>query len=72
MKPADELCWIAFGTVQSPGNFGTILRTGEAVGAAGVILVGDAADPYDPAAVRATMGAIFAQRFVQTVRPWTL
>ena len=51
--------------MQSPGNLGTILRTCEAVGAAGVILLGPQADPYDPSAIRATMGALFAQRLVR-------
>jgi RNA methyltransferase, TrmH family len=43
----------------NPGNLGTIIRTASAVGAAGVILVGPSADPYDPAAVKASMGALF-------------
>ena len=43
----------------NPGNLGTIVRTASAVGAAGVILVGPSADPYDPAAVKASMGALF-------------
>jgi TrmH family RNA methyltransferase len=43
----------------NPGNVGTIIRTASAVGAAGVILTGAAADPYDPAAVKASMGALF-------------
>lgn len=59
------LCWLALDTVQSPGNLGTILRTCEAVGAAGVILLGPQADPYDPSAIRATMGALFSQRLVR-------
>jgi len=59
------LCWVALDQVHSPGNLGTILRTGDAVGASGLILIGDAVDPYDPACVRATMGAIFAQRLVR-------
>ena len=62
------LCWVALDKVQSPGNLGTILRTGDAVGASGLILIGDSVDPYDPACVRATMGAIFAQRFVRASR----
>ena len=62
---APGLCWVALDEVHSPGNLGTILRTGDAVGAAGLILIGDAVDPYDPACVRATMGAIFAQRLVR-------
>ena len=59
------LCWVALDQVHSPGNLGTILRTGDAVGASGVIVIGDAVDPYDPACVRATMGAIFALRLVR-------
>jgi len=43
----------------NPGNVGTIIRTASAVGADGVILIGASADPYDPAAVKASMGAIF-------------
>ncbi len=66
VTPGDELCWIAHDLVQSAGNLGTILRTSEAVGGAGLILLGDAVDPYDPAAVRASMGALFAQRLVRT------
>lgn len=59
------LCWVALDEVHSPGNLGTILRTGDAVGASGLIVVGDSVDPYDPACVRATMGAIFAMRLVR-------
>ncbi len=43
----------------NPGNIGTIIRTASAVGAGGVILLGPSADPYDPVAVKASMGAIF-------------
>lgn len=59
------LCWLAFETVRSPGNLGTILRTCDAVGASGAIFIGNSIDPYDPALVRATMGAVFSQRFVR-------
>jgi TrmH family RNA methyltransferase len=58
-------CWVALDTVQYPGNLGAILRTCDAVGAAGAILLGNTADPYDPAAVRASVGAIFAQRLAR-------
>jgi len=63
--PGDELCWIVLGSVQDPGNLGTILRTADAVGAAGVILLGQSTDPYDPATLRGSMGAIFSQRLVR-------
>lgn len=62
IRPGGELCWVALDSPQDPGNVGTILRTCDAVGAAGVILVGESADPYDPGAVRASMGALFALR----------
>lgn len=65
IRPGRELCWIALNGVQDPGNLGTILRIGDAVGAAGVILLGSTTDPYDPAAVRASMGAIFSQRLAR-------
>ncbi len=45
---------------QDPGNLGTILRTCDAVGAGGIILTGDAVDPWHPAAIRAAMGATFS------------
>jgi TrmH family RNA methyltransferase len=60
-----EQCWIVLDTVRFPANLGTILRSAEAAGCTGVILVGPSADPYDPAAVRAGMGAIFTQRLVR-------
>jgi RNA methyltransferase, TrmH family len=44
----------------NPGNVGTIIRTASAAGADGVILIGPSADAYDPAAVKASMGAIFS------------
>jgi TrmH family RNA methyltransferase len=63
---ADDPCWVMLDTVRSPGNLGTILRTSEAVGGSGLMLLGDAVDPYDPATVRASMGSLFSQRFVRT------
>jgi TrmH family RNA methyltransferase len=66
VRPDFGLCWLALDTVRSPGNLGTILRTMDAVGGAGLILLGGAIDPYAPSVVRATMGALFTQRFVRT------
>jgi TrmH family RNA methyltransferase len=53
--------WIVAQALRDPGNIGTILRTGDAVGAGGLILIDDSADPYSVEAVRASMGAIFTQ-----------
>lgn len=73
-RAAKGLCWVALRSVQAPGNFGTILRTCEAVGAAGLLLIGSTVDPYDPVTVRASMGAVLGRRFVRTdllsVRKW--
>jgi TrmH family RNA methyltransferase len=55
----DGALFVALHETANPGNLGTIIRTASAVGAAGVILAGAAADPYDPAAVKASMGALF-------------
>ncbi len=51
--------FVALHEVGNPGNLGTIIRTADAAGAAGVILVDACTDPFDPAAVKASMGAIF-------------
>ena len=53
--------WIVAQALRDPGNIGTILRTGDAVGAGGLILIDDCADPCSVEAVRASMGAIFTQ-----------
>ena len=53
--------WIVAQAIRDPGNLGTILRTGDAVGAGGVILVDDCVDPFSVEAVRASMGALFTQ-----------
>ena len=53
--------WIVAQSLRDPGNIGTILRTGDAVGAGGLILIDDSADPFSVEAVRASMGAIFTQ-----------
>lgn len=51
--------YIVLDRVQDPGNVGTILRTADAVGATGVILLHGSADIYSGKVVRATMGALF-------------
>jgi RNA methyltransferase, TrmH family len=57
--------WLVAERLRDPGNLGTMLRTGDAVGAGGLILIDDCTDPYGVEAVRASMGAIFTQRLVQ-------
>ena len=54
--------WIVAQSLRDPGNLGTILRTGDAVGAGGLILIDDCVDPFSVESVRATMGALFTQQ----------
>ena len=54
--------------MRDPGNLGTIIRTADAVGAKGVILIGQSCDPYAHECVRATMGSIFAVPLVKMTR----
>lgn len=66
VRPAADDLWVALDSPQDPGNLGTIMRTADAVGARGLILVGPSADPFDPGAIRASMGSLFALRLVET------
>jgi TrmH family RNA methyltransferase len=67
-KAASDDCWLALEEPRDPGNLGTIIRTVDAVGAKGIILIGNSCDPYSREAVRATMGSVFAVPLVRTSR----
>ncbi len=60
LVPETAPCWVALEQVRDPGNLGTIIRTADAAGCGGVILIGDCVDPWSVEAVRATMGSVFA------------
>ncbi|MDP1631517.1 MAG: RNA methyltransferase [Caulobacter sp.] len=60
LEPKAAGVWVALHRVRDPGNLGTIIRTADAAGCGGVILVGECCDPWSVEAVRATMGSIFA------------
>jgi RNA methyltransferase, TrmH family len=57
--------WLVAQALRDPGNLGTMLRTGDAVGAGGLILIDDCADPFSVEAVRASMGAVFTQKIAR-------
>ncbi len=65
LSPQNFPCGVALLAPQDPGNIGTILRTIDATGASGLLLLDDPAinqfssDPSHPSAVRASMGTIF-------------
>ena len=54
--------------IQDPGNLGTIIRTADAAGALGIILLDGCVDAYSPKVVRASMGSLFHLPVVQDVR----
>ena len=58
--------WLVAERLRDPGNLGTILRTGDAVGAGGLILLDESVDPFSVEAVRASMGALFTVPVVRT------
>jgi RNA methyltransferase, TrmH family len=60
VRPTNDDVWVVLDRVRDPGNLGTVIRTVDAVGAKGVILVGETTDPFSLETVRATMGSIFA------------
>ena len=68
-SPHDGLCWVAIESVRSAGNLGTLIRTAEAVGGAGFILIGNRIDPFDPDVIRASMSGIFCQQLVRSSLP---
>lgn len=51
---------VVFDRPTTPGNIGTIARSVDAFGGQALIITGHSADPYDPKAVRASTGSLFA------------
>lgn len=66
IRPKSDDVWVALDRVRDPGNLGTVIRTVDAVGAKGVILVGETTDPFSLETVRATMGSVFAVPVAKT------
>lgn len=60
LDPNSAPLWLALEGVRDPGNLGTCIRTADATGSGGVILIGNTCDPFGIETVRATMGSIFA------------
>ncbi len=57
--------WVALDSVADPGNLGTIMRTVDAIGGKGVILLDQSTDPYDSTSIRASMGALFHLQIIK-------
>ena len=65
LRPGGGECFVAMNRITQPWSIGNIVRTSDAVGAQGIILLGDSTDPYHPTAVRASLGAVFYQRIAR-------
>ncbi len=59
-RVAKTATWLALEEIRDPGNLGTIIRTADAVGVAGIVLIGTCCDAYSRECVRASMGSIFS------------
>lgn len=74
IEPEVGSTWVALESAADAGNIGTIVRTCDATGAEGVILLDNTADPFDPVAMRASTGAVFTTRLVRAsfaeIREW--
>ncbi len=60
---------VALHAISNPGNLGTIIRTADAAGAGGIVLLGETTDPFAPAAVKASMGALFTVPIAHVADP---
>lgn len=67
--PGDNPVVVVFDRPTSPGNLGTLIRSADAFGAAGVVITGHGADPFDPQCVRASTGSVFAVPVAQAGGP---
>jgi 23S rRNA (uridine2479-2'-O)-methyltransferase len=65
----DDLLMVVVDRPTSPGNVGSVIRSADALGAHAVVVTGHAADPYDPRAIRASMGSLFSLPLVEIGGP---
>lgn len=59
-QPGSDALVVVLHGLEKPGNVGAILRTADAAGAAGVLVLGRGADPYGPNVIRASQGSVFS------------
>jgi len=64
-SPAPTPAVLLLDGIQDPGNFGTLVRTAEALGAAGIVALPGTVDPWNAKAVRAAAGSSFRVPLVQ-------
>ncbi|APX31961.1 rRNA methyltransferase [Brachybacterium sp. P6-10-X1] len=60
LSPSSSGIVVVFDRPAGPGNIGSLARTVDALGGEGLVVTGHGADPWDPAAIRASTGSVFA------------
>ncbi len=66
IKAENPGVWTALDSIADPGNLGTVMRTMDAIGGKGIILLDQCTDPFDPTTTRASMGALFSMILIKT------
>lgn len=66
LHAAPGAIYVALDQISDPGNLGTVIRTVDAVGGAGLFLVGSTVDPFHPTVVKASAGTLFALPLIPT------
>jgi TrmH family RNA methyltransferase len=66
---ATDGLWVALEGIRDPGNLGTIIRTADAAGATGIILLGNCCDPFQPEAIRGSMGSFGRVKTIAATLP---
>jgi TrmH family RNA methyltransferase len=69
IKPGSGGLWLGLENIRDPGNLGTIIRTADAVGVQGILLLGNTCDAFSPEVIRATTGSFSAVPLMQVPVP---
>lgn len=66
LKQKENPVFLVLEDLQDPGNVGTIFRTAEGAGVAGIIMTKNCVDIYNPKTIRSTMGSVYRVPFICT------
>ena len=58
--PSANSLYVVLDSVEKPGNIGAVVRTADGAGLDAVLLVNSLADPFNPNAIRASLGTVFS------------
>lgn len=69
---SDRSIIVVFDRPTNHGNLGSLIRSCDAFGAGGLVTLGHSVDPFDPAVIRASLGAFFSLPVVHCDSPRAL